>query len=181
MGKPKNKSKGGLLKKMIILGAIHAVVTIGLIVYSTGGSVVLFGDPDPSLTGNQKTVATVASVLMQPAYSVWNTGLLDSVPQFGNWILFGANSLVWGQALLDHGYVEVECSHNYATVVFSGRVTFLESLEDKWHAMSLMTRQLDPNAETMIANRNPESLKDTVVGRIDIEYMSGKKSQEVDV
>ena len=92
-----------------------------------------------------------------------------------------ANRLVWGQALLDHGYVEVECSHNYATVVFSGWVTFLESLEDKWHAMSLMTRQLDPNAETMIANRNPESLKDTVVGRIDIEYMSGKKSQEVDV
>ena len=92
-----------------------------------------------------------------------------------------ANSLVWGQALLDHGYVEIECSHNYATVVFSGRVTFLESLEDKWHAMSLMTRQLDPNAETMIANRKPESLKDTVVGRIDIEYMSGEKSQEVDV
>ena len=92
-----------------------------------------------------------------------------------------ANGRVWGQALLDHGYVEVECSHNYATVVFSGRVTFLESLEDKWHAMSLMTRQLDPNAETMIANRKPESLANTVVGRIDIEYMSGKKSQEVEV
>lgn len=92
-----------------------------------------------------------------------------------------ANNLVWGQALLDHGYVEVECSHNYATVVFSGRITFLESLDDKWHAMSLMTRQLDVNAETMIADRKPESLENTVVGRIDIEYMSGKKSQEVDV
>jgi hypothetical protein len=44
-----------------------------------------------------------------------------------------------------------------------------------------MTRQLDDNAETLIANRKPESLENTVIGRIDIDYMAGKKSEEIEV
>ena len=69
-----------------------------------------------------------------------------------------ANPLVWGQAMLDQGYVEIECSHNYASVMFSGKVEFIDDKEERWEAISLMTRQLDLNAEEMIANRKPESL-----------------------
>ena len=36
------------------------------------------------------------------------------------------NSSVWGQAVIDGEYVHGECSHNYASVMFSGDVTFLE-------------------------------------------------------
>ena len=92
-----------------------------------------------------------------------------------------ASPVVWGQALLDHGYVEIECSHNYASVMFSGKVSFIEDKEERWKAISLMTRQLDPNAEDMIANRKPESLDTAVIGKIKIDYWSGKKSQEVTV
>ena len=92
-----------------------------------------------------------------------------------------ANPVVWGQALLDHGYVEIECSYNFASVMFSGKVSFIEDKEERWKAISLMNRQLDPNAEEMIANRKPESLDRAVIGKIVIDYWSGKKSPEVTV
>ena len=92
-----------------------------------------------------------------------------------------ANPVVWGQALLDHGYVEIECSHNFASVMFSGKVSFIEDEEERWKAISLMNRQLDPNAEEMIANRKPESLDRAVIGKNVIDYWSGKKSPEVTV
>lgn len=91
------------------------------------------------------------------------------------------NDSVWGQVVIDGGYVHGECNHNYASVMFSGRVAFLEGRDEKWRAISLMTRQLDDDAETLIANRKPESLDDTVLGRIDIDYMTGKKSEEITV
>ena len=92
-----------------------------------------------------------------------------------------ANSSVWGQAVIDGGYVHEECNHNYASVMFSGNVTFLEDRAERWHAISLMTRQLDDDAETLIANRRPESLENTVIGRIDIDHMTGKKSEDIEI
>ena len=92
-----------------------------------------------------------------------------------------ANASVWGQAVIDGGYVHGECSHLYASVMFSGRVTLLEDRDERWHAISLMTRQLDEDAEPLIANRRPESLDNTVIGRIDIDHMTGKKSEEIKV
>jgi len=92
-----------------------------------------------------------------------------------------SNNAVWGQAMLDYGYSEGEgdCTHLYASVHFSGRVTFLESLDEKRHAMICMMRQLGSNPEPLIARLNLDRLDRTVIGRIDILYMSGKKSKEV--
>ena len=83
--------------------------------------------------------------------------------------------------MLDHGYVEGECTHHFACVMFSGKVSFIEDKKERWEAMSLMNRQLDPNAEDMIAKRKPESLDSAAIGKIKIDYWSGKKSQEVTV
>jgi nitroimidazol reductase NimA-like FMN-containing flavoprotein (pyridoxamine 5'-phosphate oxidase superfamily) len=83
--------------------------------------------------------------------------------------------------MLDHGYVEIECSHNYASVMFSGKVSFIEDKEERWRAISTMNRQLDPNAEDMISKRKPESLDSAVICKIVIDYWSGKKSEEVTV
>jgi nitroimidazol reductase NimA-like FMN-containing flavoprotein (pyridoxamine 5'-phosphate oxidase superfamily) len=92
-----------------------------------------------------------------------------------------ANNIVWGQALLDYGYIEGECSHRFASVHFSGKVTFLDSLDEKRQAIECMIKQLDTNPESLKAKTNFERLKQTVIGRIDIDYMSGKKSEEVTV
>lgn len=92
-----------------------------------------------------------------------------------------ANNQVWGQALLDCGYIQGECNHNFASVHFKGKVTFITDLNEKLHAIQTMIRQLDKNPEQLIAKLKIERLKNTIIGRIDIETMTGKKPKELTI
>ena len=95
-----------------------------------------------------------------------------------------ANSNVWGQALVDRGYSKGECTHLYASVQFSGRVKLLNGKKEKKQALELMMNQLDSGSEKLkerLAELDSGSLDKTVVGRIDIDYMSGKKSKEIEI
>ena len=91
-----------------------------------------------------------------------------------------ANPIVWGQAMQDHGYHKSECSHLYASVMFKGRVQFIDDVEEKRGVFKAMILQLEPDPESIM----DETLKSTgipttIVAKIKIEYMSGKKSEEV--
>lgn len=92
-----------------------------------------------------------------------------------------ANNNVWGQALLDHGYIQGECNHNFASVHFKGKVVFITDHNEKLHAFHVMECQLDKCADTLVAKLNQEKLKTTVIGRIDIDSMTGKKSKELTI
>lgn len=93
-----------------------------------------------------------------------------------------SNNVVWGQALLDFGSSEDDdCSQLYASVHFSGKVTLIEDLDEKRRAIMCMISQLGKNPEALTAKLNLDRLKSTMMGRIDIEYMSGKKSKEVTI
>jgi len=87
--------------------------------------------------------------------------------------------VVWGQSLIDRGYSQGDCNHLYASVNFRGRVTLIEDPEEKWDALALMTRRLDSDPERLTTVRSRSRVMETVVGRIDIEYMTGKKSNGV--
>ena len=94
-----------------------------------------------------------------------------------------ANNNVWGQALQDRGYIQGQCNHNFTSVHFKGKVSFIEDLDEKVRAMQVMIRQLDKNGNEMAAKLGEQKdrmqkLKDTVMGRIDIEFMTGKKPEE---
>jgi nitroimidazol reductase NimA-like FMN-containing flavoprotein (pyridoxamine 5'-phosphate oxidase superfamily) len=94
-------------------------------------------------------------------------------------ILKGHNR-VWGQALIDKGYVQKACDHLYATTQFKGRVTFVENPEEKAYALRVMIKALDNDPDKVIgAQLSEESISEVQIGRIDIEYMSGKKSENV--
>jgi nitroimidazol reductase NimA-like FMN-containing flavoprotein (pyridoxamine 5'-phosphate oxidase superfamily) len=87
---------------------------------------------------------------------------------------------VWGQALLDKGYVHGSCDHLYATTQFMGRVTFVENIDEKKHALEVMINALDDDPQKVLEKQLPvKSIKGVQIGRIDIEYMSGKKSEKV--
>jgi hypothetical protein len=59
-------------------------------------------------------------------------------------------------------------------------VTFVEDLEEKERALKIMIRAIDSNPEKVIEEQVTEkSVKSIKIGRIDIEYVSGKKSKEV--
>jgi nitroimidazol reductase NimA-like FMN-containing flavoprotein (pyridoxamine 5'-phosphate oxidase superfamily) len=87
---------------------------------------------------------------------------------------------VWGQALIDKGYVQGGCDHLYATTQFMGKVTFVEDLEERRHALEVMIKALDDEPAKVMENQLTEkSIEGVQIGRIDIGYMSGKKSEKV--
>jgi nitroimidazol reductase NimA-like FMN-containing flavoprotein (pyridoxamine 5'-phosphate oxidase superfamily) len=87
-----------------------------------------------------------------------------------------ANSNVWGQAVLDFGVTE-ECDYAYTSVHFKGKLSLLEDLAEKQHGMEVLVRQVSLIPEVKLAQIRPQKLANTTMGRIDIEYMSGKKHQ----
>jgi nitroimidazol reductase NimA-like FMN-containing flavoprotein (pyridoxamine 5'-phosphate oxidase superfamily) len=94
--------------------------------------------------------------------------------------ILAKNNLVWGQALIDYGYQMGSCDHLYKTTQFRGRVTFIQDLADKEHALKVMIRKLDEDPESVIKKQiTPEALRRVAIGRIDIDYMSGKKSDKI--
>ena len=59
-----------------------------------------------------------------------------------------ANPHVWGQAIIDHGYVEGKCNHLYVTAMFEG-THLAESIDEKRRIMEYLfvTRRLSPTGE----------------------------------
>jgi uncharacterized protein len=87
-----------------------------------------------------------------------------------------ANPKVWGQAVLDFGVTE-ECDYAYTCVHFSGTFSLVTNLEEKWHGLQALVRQVAINPESKLSKIKPEKLEKTTIGKIDITYMSGKKHQ----
>lgn len=93
-----------------------------------------------------------------------------------------ANNVVWGQAIVDKGYAQGACDHLYATTQFMGKVTFLQDPNQKKKALINMIRKLDNDPQAIIEKQLTEkSIARVTIGRIDIEYMSGKKQVTVEI
>jgi nitroimidazol reductase NimA-like FMN-containing flavoprotein (pyridoxamine 5'-phosphate oxidase superfamily) len=91
-----------------------------------------------------------------------------------------ANPRIWGQALIDGGYKQGSCDHLYRTTQFHGRVTFIDDQGEKEHALRIMIQHLDENPEKIIAEQITSHSTDRIfIGRIDIDYMSGKKADKI--
>lgn len=94
--------------------------------------------------------------------------------------ILASNNVVWGQAIEDHGYAKGSCDHLFATTQFKGQVSFIEDVNEKEHALRIMINSLEPNPQAVINEQITEkSVQRVHIGRIDIEYMSGKKAKEV--
>lgn len=89
------------------------------------------------------------------------------------------NNVVWGQALVDKGYIQGRCDHLFPTVQFRGTVTFVDDFEEKKEALLNMVHKLDNNPKEIAAKQLTEkSVTRVVVGRIDINYLSGKEGKK---
>ena len=81
---------------------------------------------------------------------------------------------------MDEGYAQGSCDHLYATTQFKGKVTFIEDSEEKKAALQAMIRKLDNKPEEVEkAQLTEKSISRVVIGKIDIEYMSGKRAKDV--
>jgi nitroimidazol reductase NimA-like FMN-containing flavoprotein (pyridoxamine 5'-phosphate oxidase superfamily) len=97
-------------------------------------------------------------------------------PEGKKLVYLKANNKVWGQAVQDFGVTE-ECDYAYTSVQFSGKLFLVEDLLEKQHAIEVLVRQVSPKPEDKLAKIKPEKLEKTTIGRINIEYVSGKKHQ----
>lgn len=87
------------------------------------------------------------------------------------------NPVVWGQAVRDLGAVEEKCEHHYATTMFRGTVSFPEDVDERRHAFAVLVGQFGSDVDKFFAKEDTGTRIEAVnVGRIDIEYMSGKHS-----
>jgi nitroimidazol reductase NimA-like FMN-containing flavoprotein (pyridoxamine 5'-phosphate oxidase superfamily) len=78
--------------------------------------------------------------------------------------------------VLDFGVTD-ECDYAYTSVQFAGRLSLIEDLSEKQHAMEVLVRQVSLSPEEKLAKIKPEKLAKTTMGKIDITYLSGKKHQ----
>jgi nitroimidazol reductase NimA-like FMN-containing flavoprotein (pyridoxamine 5'-phosphate oxidase superfamily) len=66
--------------------------------------------------------------------------------------------------------------------MFKGKVTFLEDFDEKKTALHLMVYQLEDDPEAYLSKGISEkSITNVTIGRIDIEYLSGKKAKDVKI
>ena len=94
--------------------------------------------------------------------------------------ILNKNPVIWGQAMLDEGYVQGKCDHLYATTQFKGKVVFLTDFDEKKEALLNMVFKLDETPQEVIKKQITEkSVSNVTIGRIDIDYMSGKQAKEV--
>ena len=88
-----------------------------------------------------------------------------------------ANPRVWGIAVEDLGYCDGACDHAYRSVMFGGRVGFVESEEEKRRALELMIDQRESDPKRVKARLlEPRRIGEVTIGRIDIDQISGKQA-----
>jgi len=90
-----------------------------------------------------------------------------------------ANNRVWGQVIVDRGYVQGSCDHLFSSVQFSGRVSFVEDGAEKRRALAVMIGQLEHEPEKVMAAKVTDArVATTNIGRIDLDFLSGKRSEK---
>ena len=100
-------------------------------------------------------------------------------PEGKKLVYLKANNKVWGQAVLDFCLAE-KCEYVYTSLHFSGKIHLISDLSEKQHAIEVLVRQVAINPEAKLAKLakvKTEGLEKITIGRIDIDYMSGKKHQ----
>lgn len=67
-----------------------------------------------------------------------------------------ANSKVCATVIEDGGYIIDECGHNYRTVVFWGKMTIVDQIDEKKHGMKVLLNHLE-NKQTVIKEKMQKS------------------------
>jgi len=88
-----------------------------------------------------------------------------------------SNNKVWGQAVQVYR-VKEQCDYDYTSVHFKGKIFLIKNLSEKQHAMQVMIRQRSPNPEEYMKKVLAENLSKTTMGKIEINYITGKKTKD---
>jgi hypothetical protein len=82
------------------MAALHAVVTMACITYAFGASMQRFDNPELSIGPSERIVSLAASALTLPGRLLWGPWTVSVMPDAFEWIVFLANSALWGWCLV---------------------------------------------------------------------------------
>jgi hypothetical protein len=129
--------------------------------------------------GNEPYIVTLSHYYDEKAGCLY----FHSAPEGKKLDYMRTNPIVWGQALIDYGYYEGKCTHKFVTAVFRGHIEWVESLDEKKHAMRGMIERLEPDpaphVKRLLGVENDDALAKTVMGKIVVEELVGKKHSDV--
>lgn len=88
------------------------------------------------------------------------------------------NSNVCGAIVNDLGYVMNDCSHKYRSIVFWGKMTTVEDLEEKKYGFNIILNHLeeDPGKIKKRFLKNEQAYDNIYIMRLNIIEMTGKES-----
>ncbi len=90
-------------KRTIIIGVLisvsHFVVTAGAILVTFGKVMNSFENADYQPSAIESAAESLADILTQPGASLWTSWMSTHMPDAVEWIIAGANSLVWGMLI----------------------------------------------------------------------------------
>ena len=87
-----------------------------------------------------------------------------------------ANENICATVIEDSGYITDECGHNYRTVVFWGKMSIVEKIDEKKHGMKVLLNHLE-DKQTVIADKllkSDDYYSKMEVLRLDIAQIHGK-------
>ena len=83
-------------ERVLLFGAMHVIVTLCLVGYANYGSSLRFDGFQPPR--GWAAAGTASQILMMPGYLLWTTSASKNLPGALEWLLFLANSALWGLA-----------------------------------------------------------------------------------
>jgi nitroimidazol reductase NimA-like FMN-containing flavoprotein (pyridoxamine 5'-phosphate oxidase superfamily) len=88
------------------------------------------------------------------------------------------NPRVWGMVIEDNGYLVGKCAHAYRSIMFRACAEFVDDIEEKRRALSLMIDHADPDPEPLKKRLvDSADLEDVIVLRLVVDWMGGKQGQ----
>jgi hypothetical protein len=84
------------IKLLVLFTCVHGVITLGCAVYNMAVSSAQFDNPELPRTFLASAVEGTANALMLPARLAWTSWASKHLPNFLEWLLFVANSALWG-------------------------------------------------------------------------------------
>jgi hypothetical protein len=79
--------------RVVLFTCLHGAVTLGFLLYAMQGLARLDGFEAPH---GAATAAIAADVLILPGYLLWTPWASKNLPNVVEWLLFVANSALWG-------------------------------------------------------------------------------------
>jgi len=89
-----------------------------------------------------------------------------------------ANPQVCATVIEDKGYKMNECEHGYRTVVFWGKMSVIEDLEEKKHGMDVLLHHLEDNPDPLKKRllKDDDAYRKVGMLKLEIQEMAGKEA-----